>query len=292
MIGNNPVVSLESASSGKITIVENPVGDILEYKKSQDTPGLTFIIIFSGTLECTVNRSHYFLSTLNLAILPEALYLGKMETSDDFKGYMITLDRNFLDKLHHNMSNFILWRKSNEMMVQSLSKNEAKTFKLYINVLMESVEDSDNAFHDEISWLLAKAFSCKIFGQYANSLENTEQSEPSGRKDAIAKKYIKMVQENATQHRDLDFYADQLCITPKYLSHVVSKTTGKKALKWIEDYILVQAMDLLKSSEMTINQVSEQLNFLTQSDFCRFFRKNAGMTPSQYRKKKDVVLTS
>ena len=150
----------------------------------------------------------------------------------------------------------------------------------------------ENAFHEEISWLLAKAFSCKIFGQYANSMESTESVEPSGRKDAIAKKYIKMVQENATQHRDLDFYADQLCITPKYLSHVVSKTTGKKALKWIEDYILVQAMDLLKSSEMTINQVSEQLNFLTQSDFCRFFRKNAGMTPSQYRKKKDVVMTS
>lgn len=94
---------------------------------------------------------------------------------------------------------------------------------------------------------------------------------------------MSLIHENGTKHRDLEFYADKLCISPKYLSHVVSKVTGRKCLSWIEDFTINKARQLLKSTDLSISQISYELNFAAPTDFCRYFRSRTGISPKQYR---------
>lgn len=102
--------------------------------------------------------------------------------------------------------------------------------------------------------------------------------------DSVYQLFLKLVQMHYTQHHDIKFYANRLCISPKYLSQIVHKSSGKHAKTLLEDYRLNEAKSLLKSQKYNVNEVSEMLSFATPSHFCQYFKKRTKMTPLQYQK--------
>ena len=83
--------------------------------------------------------------------------------------------------------------------------------------------------------------------------------------------------------REVGFYAKKLCLTPKYLSVIIKEFTGNSALGWINDYVILEAKSLLKSTNMTIQQISDELNFPSQSFFGKYFKRLVGVSPKVYR---------
>ncbi|MDR1673524.1 MAG: helix-turn-helix domain-containing protein, partial [Bacteroidales bacterium] len=77
----------------------------------------------------------------------------------------------------------------------------------------------------------------------------------------------------------------KLCLTSKHLSAVIKKTTGKSAFEWINDYVILEAKSLLRATNMTVQQISEELNFANQSFFGKFFKRAVGVSPKEYRQK-------
>ena len=80
------------------------------------------------------------------------------------------------------------------------------------------------------------------------------------------------------------FYASQLCISPQYLSMLLREQTGKSANKWIDDAVLMEAKMLLKTPQLSVQQVAEQLHFSDQSTFGKFFKKHIGLSPLEFRR--------
>lgn len=72
-------------------------------------------------------------------------------------------------------------------------------------------------------------------------------------------------------------------ITTKYLSVAVKNVSGKTAGQWLDDYIILEAKSLIKTTDMTIQQISDELNFPSQSFLGKFFKREVGMSPKQYR---------
>ena len=95
--------------------------------------------------------------------------------------------------------------------------------------------------------------------------------------------FIKLVSEYHTSHRNVGFYADKLCLTPKYLSRVVRDVTGRSAPEWIDAFVILEAKNLLKYSGLAIKEIVYKLSFPNQSVFYKFFKSRTGMTPSEYR---------
>ena len=93
---------------------------------------------------------------------------------------------------------------------------------------------------------------------------------------------MKAVQENYMCERIIMYYADLLCITPKYLSQVIKSVTGRLAGEWISDYVILEAKALLKSNKYTVQQVCDMLNFANQSFFGKYFKRKTGMSPKIY----------
>ncbi len=79
------------------------------------------------------------------------------------------------------------------------------------------------------------------------------------------------------------FYADKLCLTPKYLSKLIRNATGRSAPEWIDAYVILEAKNMLKYSNATIKEIVFRLNFPNQSVFYKFFKARTGMTPTEYR---------
>lgn len=95
--------------------------------------------------------------------------------------------------------------------------------------------------------------------------------------------FIRLVKDQFKQHRDVEYYADAICLSAGHLSRIVKNKSGKTASEWIKEYVILEAKALLKSSSDTVYQISDTLNFPNTSFFCRFFKEKTGMTPNQYR---------
>ena len=102
------------------------------------------------------------------------------------------------------------------------------------------------------------------------------------RNEQIFKTFLQLVQKNYMTNREVAFYADKLCITPKYLGVVVSQVSHRRPLDWIRDYVILDAKAMLLSREYSIQQISQHLNFPNPSFFSKYFREAVGYSPSKY----------
>lgn len=106
----------------------------------------------------------------------------------------------------------------------------------------------------------------------------------STRSRIILEDFLLLVRDHHTKERSLSFYADKLYLTPKYLSKLIKSVSGKSAHEWIDSFVILEAKNLLKYSDMSIKSIVYDLNFPNQTTFYRFFKTKTGMTPSEYRK--------
>lgn len=83
--------------------------------------------------------------------------------------------------------------------------------------------------------------------------------------------------------RSVSFYADKLYVSPKYLGVVVKSVSGRTANRWIDEYVTKEAGKMLRVSSKSVREVADSLNFADASFFTKYFKKNAGITPKQYR---------
>lgn len=122
--------------------------------------------------------------------------------------------------------------------------------------------------------------------QYINRAE--QELHPTKRKSRQEETFChfkKLVNEYCYQYRTISFYSDKLALTPHYLSTLVAKVSGRSVMYWINRATLIQAKVLLKSKDILVSEVADRLNFPSQSAFGYFFKRETGMTPSEYRQK-------
>ncbi len=106
----------------------------------------------------------------------------------------------------------------------------------------------------------------------------------SPRAKMIFEQFLHLVSEYHTKERNLGFYSQRLCLTPKYLSKLVKNVSGRSAPDWIDSFVILEAKNMLRYSDASIKEIVYNLNFPNQSVFYKFFKANTGLTPSQYRK--------
>ena len=129
--------------------------------------------------------------------------------------------------------------------------------------------------------LLALAYEC--FGSIVRT-DNIRQ--PSSKKEALFNSFINMVSKNHKKEHGVSFYATHLFITPKYLTRITEEVSNKPAKRWIDEYIALEAKMMLRSSQKTIQEIADELNFPDMSFFGKFFKRMTGMSPKAYRENK------
>jgi len=122
----------------------------------------------------------------------------------------------------------------------------------------------------------------------ASIIEQGSSSQPqlevkTSRKDEIVAQFLKCVNEHYRERRDLGFYADRLCLSLKYMSHVVYEQTGRHPSQWIKDYVILDAKTMLRSGRYTVQQVAGELHFPNQSFFGKYFKEAVGVSPKKWK---------
>lgn len=138
----------------------------------------------------------------------------------------------------------------------------------------------------EITGSLLTSFTYVALGLWTQRLASAppEESASSARVNQVFERFLALVTEYHNEQRGVAFYADKLCLTPKYLSKLVKMSSGRSAPDWIDSYVILEAKNLLKYSDKPIKEIVYLLHFPNQSVFYKFFKAHTGQTPSEYRK--------
>lgn len=152
--------------------------------------------------------------------------------------------------------------------------------------LTRKVLSSHQTNKKEILGSLLTSFTYVTLDVWTRQLASarSEESQTSARVNQVFERFIELVTEYHNQERGMAFYADKLCLTPKYLSKLVKLSSGRSAPDWIDSFVILEAKNLLKYSDKPIKEIVYLLNFPNQSVFYKFFKAHTGLTPSEYRK--------
>ena len=104
------------------------------------------------------------------------------------------------------------------------------------------------------------------------------------RKDHVLQEFHALVTRNFREEHFVSFYADKLAISEQYLARIVRLGTGKTINSLINELLVMEARTLLSSTKFTVGEIAAKLGFSDAAGFCKFFKRNAGQTPLNYRK--------
>lgn len=168
-----------------------------------------------------------------------------------------------------------------------LESSERKLLKGYFDLVSEIAPIQVKGIRESVVLLASSAFSLMgtLWSERLKTVRDTT-GQRSARAGVIFEDFILLVREHHMRERCLTFYADKLCLTPKYLSKAVRAVSGKSAHEWINDFVVIEAKNMLRYSDMNIKTIVCELNFPNQTSFYRFFKVNTGLTPTEYRRGK------
>lgn len=250
-----------------------------------------YMVIFcvSGNMRLNVNLSNVELKkNMMLVNLPGNIIKVDQYGGEDGAGLsyiVVAMTKEFIANLSLDVSKIF---NDGMTLVQNpvvkVGSDYAEQFHQHLK-LISNVIDSDVNYKKELVNTLASAVLYLISGLWSESANDKYEGEamPTSRNRMIFENFMKLVAEYHIKYRNVGFYAEKLCLTPKYLSKLVKMTSGRSAPDWIDAYVILEAKNLLKNSNVSIKEIVYTLNFPNQSVFYKFFKMRTGMTPSQYR---------
>ncbi len=235
------------------------------------------------TLSCDLKE--YKLKKNSLFIF-EPNNILQTKTHDDFECHVLLVSPDLMRKIKldtKHMMPLLLKFVTNPTM--ELTDEESAAISSYISQIERESKEPDSFFAEDIIINLIAATSYKIGDMLHKYLSrNPEMEEPiHNRAEEYFRQFMLLLTENYKEHRSVSFYAKKLCITPKYLTTLIKRISGKSVSEWIDSYVVLEAKTLLKFSNMSIQEIAYYLNFPNQSFFGSYFKRNTGMSPSQYK---------
>ena len=262
--------------------------EVLELMSVTDYPirlnRITFIAFCTeGFIKFNLGLKNMMLSKNQLCIILQDQIIQTTEVSPDFKAGFMVVKRNFFNSQNHFIETINLHNNLIKQPYFDLSEKEMQEYIQIFNRIKEKIADTNHTYCTQI---IQSYFQITFYNIYhlIATRQNSSEKEVQNNNTAIYERFIKTVEEHYRKEHSVKFYADVLCLTPKYLSSVIYEVSGKHASDWIHEYIMLEAKALLKSTNMNFKNISDILYFCTPSHFGRFFKRYAGFTPKEYKK--------
>ena len=255
--------------------------------------GGTFIMLMlSGTpVNIEINQDTYTIRPgCFVDIFPGFVVNFNSQLPNDIDMYAMFFDTKFSQNININMTSIALPSiVERPKPVSQLSKDECKLLCKYFELLhINTIDGTNTQINKTIATSLVAAMFYQLVQFYHKRLAGELNSSPKmqlpGRRHDYVREFVKLVHLHYTRERAVSFYADKLFISPKYLSLLVKEATGRSAAKWIDEFVLMEAKNMLRFSGKNIQQVAYALNFPTQSSFGKYFKHLTGMSPTEYQK--------
>lgn len=218
--------------------------------------------------------------------LNRGVYFHIVDTSDDCL-YSLLFYRvdTIRDILGNTVMGMKFWDVINPTSCQIVATDKTTDISNYISLFASLPDDgSDNdVFIEKERMLLMLSLTYRLCSVFSNMMGSSQSI--SERQTDIYIKLIKLVGKYYNRHRSVVFYADKLCLSPKYLSSIVKSISGLTVQQHVFKAIMRRSIFLMNNTDMSIKQISDSFHFPNPSSFGTFFKKHTGMSPRTFREK-------
>ena len=243
----------------------------------------TIIFCRKGTANIEIDLIPYEIVVNTQLIIIAGSIVHNISNSDDFKISYITFKHEVYDEATAQLEPSFTFFLKEYPCVQLGEKRINK-----MNYLVEAMEDfyyeKTNCFRIKIFKNNIQSFLLDVYDK-TRTLFKIDKSEEVGRREELFIKFIHLIHKYCPQQREVGFYAEKLYITSRYLSSITQNVADKSAKYIIDKHAIQRIKIMLKYSNMSIQDISYELNFPDQSFFSRYFKKHTGMSPLEYRTK-------
>lgn len=240
------------------------------------------IVVLSGRMSCLVDLKAYSLQAPAMAILLPGQVLESLEYDEEFKTLTIIMSKEFTDSFNLPVSlQERLFIQTNHF--HPISQEVLEVYISCFNQIKNVIKQKDNPYRREIIKCLFSAYYYGLGYYIHNANSENKKMVVMTYQQELCERFITLVSENYKEKREIGYYADKLCVSNKYLSSLLKQETGLTALQWIEKYVVLYAKSCLSSTSMTVQQISDELFFPSQSVFGKYFKRVEGISPKQYR---------
>lgn len=244
------------------------------------------VILFclKGKLQFEVNGRQITVRERELSIVQSHVSVGNLMVSPDFQCRIACMsDRLVKQQLRGYIT---IWNRA-------LYVNNTNIFRIPEDQPLEQTGHfyelvnfyftrPRKRFRQEVIGSLLRCFLLDIC-ELMEEQTAVETSSVHSQGDQLFNRFLQILSESQVKRQTVESYADQLCVSPKYLSAVCKKTSGKTAMQWINEYVMEDIRYYLKETSLTIKEISTTLGFPNLSFFGKYTKRSIGMSPKEYR---------
>lgn len=211
----------------------------------------------------------------------------EMGTPVKGKGWGILCNPNFKSNLNLSIQNLLPHiTELKQESVLYISQDKTDILNNMLCMLSRLIDDTNTSYYHELVKAQIALFSYEFLSILSESVKAREkESNKVKREEIYFKQFISLLSEYHQKERSVSFYAEKMKVAPKYLSTIIKKVTMRTPSDWIDNMVIVEAKNMLKYSDLNIQEIANNMNFPNQSFFGKYFKQRTGMTPSEYRDK-------
>lgn len=266
-----------------------------EVYMAKDTIPSSFIAFYceKGALQFSIEGKMYHANGGDLVACTPHNIIGLYMRSPDLQGKVICMGESLYDEtlpgvfhIDPNWWKKLLYLRQNPVM--HTNEFQSKLFMAYFNLLKTYMEDSDNPYRQHIIKITSQAAAIEILRELENWNPRDEDSDvhaqhEASQKDLLFQRFITLLSRPANTEREVRAYAEQLLVTPKYLSAVCKEKSGRTAIAWITENTVAHIKYYLLQTDLSVKEIAFKLDFPDVSFFCKYVKKHLGQAPLDYR---------
>ena len=246
----------------------------------------THILCSKGRLDFVFNNKKYSAKAGEFIFWFADSHLTDVTFSKSFKADVLFVERYFLDNNIPDQSwsiDALLHSRANPVLHLHDRNDKAKVI-LNFSLLYDRFLERGHRFYNEALQLQMQLFIFEMWHIFANEYERRKRTVESG---SLYEQFMQLVYEHCIAEREVQFYANHLHITAKYLNYICKQNTDVTASEWIQRYVKERIILLLKNKHLNIAEIADKMEFSSRSFFTRYVKKLLGVTPSAFRNRLD-----
>lgn len=244
-----------------------------------------------GGINVSIDARRYHIKKGDLFFYTPTTLLRVLYVSDNLRGDVFVSSFDFIISISNKVLNVRNQLLMYEHPCISLTSKQYVDIDRLIVSLRDRIEQEDvSDISSEKKYLLselikslAETLTYEVINIFFTSVPL--ESLPQDRKDKIFQNFLISLRHHCHKEREVEYYANEQCISSRYFSSIVKEKSGKTALQWIIQLVIIDAKHMLEYADISIKEIAVRLNFPSQSFFGKYFKKYVGVSPKEYRNK-------
>ena len=243
------------------------------------------VICLEGELRLAVNQRSLTMTRGDIAIIQQGSIMESLWNSPEGETISMAFpetDEEWLFSWQADKLGVWLAHRSVPLLIHHDEIQLRRYLDLYA-LVKALYRDAADAMKDEIVKGFLSISVASFLSSPQMSLHESQTKESESRKEEIFLRFMDDLQLYGGRERSVQFYSDRLCISAKHFSKLVRQASGRLPMTHIRQRVIIEAKTLLRTTDMTVSEIADALNFPNDSFFCRYFKHDTGLSPSEYR---------